>query len=274
MSGRIFKSAGVAGAALLAACWGGACAPKAIEPVRFDTAGLRAAADYTHLAYVLKHSVTGGGVLNRRKLADCTGRLDAQLALLAVTGPTASPELFGGKDESLAYWYNARAAWAIKLASLLAKDQQAGPDLLEDKPFILDGRTMTLRDIDAILASDADWRVLAAGPDVRFSRAPLPAQPFRPADVRGQLPARLNNLLADPMRFVIDVERREIRVPPVLWQFRGRIMEEYRKAGGGEGATCITALLPLARGRATGRLQDAIGYAAVAGPAYGEIAAE
>lgn len=268
----IFKPSASWGLLVLGACWGGACAPRAIEPIRFDSTGLRPAADYRGLAVVLRRSVTAGGMLDRRRLADCIDRLDAQLALLAVTGPDASPGLFVTEEDALAYWYNARAAWAIKLASLLEGDKPPRRELLEDRPFALDGRTMTLCGIDAVLAGHDDWRVLVAAPDVRFSRAGLPAKPLSASNVHTRIAGRINEFLADPKRVVLDVERKEIRIPPVLWRFRGRIIEEHRKACGAEAATFTTALLPHASGRALRRLQDAAGFAAVPGLPYGEIA--
>jgi hypothetical protein len=270
----IFKPRAVAGLLLLAACWSGACAPRAVEPIRFDTTGLRPAADYGDLAFVLKRSVTAKGMLDRRRLTDCIDRLDAQLALLAVMGPTASPGLLVSKEDVLAYWYNARAAWAIKLASMLEGDKPPRPELLEDRTFALDGRTMTLRDIDAVLAGQDDWRVLVAAPDVRFSRAGLPQEPFSASDLRSRIVSRVNEVLGDPKRVVLDAGRKEIHIPPVLWRFRGRITEEHRKAYGAEAATFTSALLPHARGRALKRLQDAVGYVAAPGPVYGEIAAK
>jgi hypothetical protein len=243
-----------------------------MSPIRFDTAGLSPKADYANLSAVLKQCVTGNGLLDRRELADCAERLDAQLALLAVTGPSANPALFPSKEDALTYWYNARAAWAIKLAAASDPNEPPPASRLEDQPFILDGRTMTLRAIDATLAAEGDWRWPVAAPGIRFCRAGLPDKPFSPADIRQQIPRRINDLLADPRRTVIDVDRQEVRIPPIVWQFRDQIMEEHRRTYGQSEATFVTALLPYAHGRALHRLQDAVGYRAVEAPAQGKLA--
>ncbi len=49
-------------------------------------------------------------------------------------------------------------------------------------------------------------------------------------------------------------------VPPVLWQFRGRLTAEYNREHRTEGATLVTALLGYTSGSAQRRLQTAMGY--------------
>ena len=268
---RLCKPLAVLAAVFTTVCWLGACAPSAMSPIRFDSAGLVPKADYANLSAVLKKCVTGKGLLDRRELAGCSERLDVQLALLTVTGPSASPALFPTREDALAYWYNARAAWAIKLA---ACDPNEPPPAsrLEDQPFILDGRTMTLRAIDATLAARGDWRLPVAAPGIRFCRAALPDKPFSPVDILQQIPGRINDLLADPRRTAIDVDRQEVLIPPIIWRFRNQISEEHRRTYGQQGATVLSALLPYAHGRALHRLQDAVGYRAVEAPSQGKLA--
>ena len=67
----------------------------------------------------------------------------------------------------------------------------------------------------------------------------------------------------DEQRFVIDIERKRILVPPVLWQYRSRLIEAHHKTYATRGANLTTVLLPFVEGSAHRRLQDAIGYRCV-----------
>ena len=235
------------------------------EPVTLDTEGVTPAVDYSHLAVVLDKAVNSDGLLLPKLLERHSERLDAQLRLLAVTGPTATPTLFKTPSEELAYWYNARAAWAMKLAHLCnCPDEMERGELL-DRSFPLDGRTMSLAAIDELLAARDDWRVLVASPDVTFSRSRLPAEPFTAADVEQRIAERISALVDDPQRFEIDIDHRRIRVPPMLWQYRQRLIAEHNRSYGTTGANFITALLPHVQGSAHRRLQDATGYRVTSG---------
>jgi hypothetical protein len=234
-----------------------------VSPVTLDAAGVAPRVDYAPLAKVLKKSVNKDGAVVLLGFNHCKDCLDAQLKLLAVTGPTVTPKLFPTAEDALAYWYNARAAWAIKLASLCDDPDKAGADQIEQREFPLDGRTMTLEKIDEILAGDADWRVVAAAPGVRADRADLPNEPFSPKTVREQIPQRMDEFIDTPTRFVIDVDSQRIFVPPVIWQYRQRLIDEYQSRYHTQDAMFSTALLPYVHGSAMRRLQDAVGYACV-----------
>jgi len=243
-----------------------------VEPVALDVTGLAPAADYKHLAAVLETAVQEGGMVDPSALKRHAEALDAQLGLLAVTGPSATSELFHTPEDRLAYWYNARAAWAMKLVLLDNVPKRITERKLRSRPFPLDGRLMTLADIDAILSADEDWRTVVAAPGVCLLRAALPAVPFTAGDVRRRITRRLGEFIDDPDRFVIDVEHRRILIPPVLWRFRDRLIDAHNETYGTDGATLTTALLPLVGGSAHRRLQDAIGYRAVRARTTGLLA--
>jgi len=251
-----------------AACLVAGCKPP-VEPIALDVAGATPEVSYDDLAAVLKVAFGDDkdkrGFLVGDELKRVSDRLDAQLKRLAITGPTVTPALLPAPADRLAYWYNARTAWAIKLV-LLAECPRALPRrLLETRPFPLDGRTMTLEQIDAILAEDADWRVAVAAPSVRRHRARLPAAPFSPKTVRDGIANRFHEYVADYERFIIDVERRQIVCHPLLWRVRERLIAEHHRKYRTEGATLTTALLPYVTGSGRRRLQDAIGYRCAAG---------
>ena len=254
-----FKRGLVAGLILSAVL----CALPGCGPTRavvLDTRGVRPEVDYGDLAAVLERAICEDGKLKPSALKEAVARLDAQLKLLAVTGPTVTPALLPRAEDRLAYWCNARAAWCMKLALSAGTPETLRARELEDRPFPLDGRTMTLREIDAVLSAGHGWLATVAAPGVRAQRARLPGAPFTAASVRAELRKRFGQFIDDADRFVIDVEGRRILVPPVLCRFRSRLIEDYHKRNRTEGATLTTALLGWVTGSAHRRLQDAVGY--------------
>jgi hypothetical protein len=219
-------------------------------------------ADYSDLSKVLAGALNSKGQLLPAKARELEPLLDRQLKLLSVTGPHASPELFAGADrddKTLAYWYNARAAWAIKLAIVDGLNDTLGVQAMK-RSFVLDGRTMSLAEIDVALERQLGWRAAAAAPCVCLDAAGLPAQAFDAATVRQAVAERFNDFVGDPQRFVIDVPSRTVRVPEAIWRRRAAVEADYRSAGGATGANLVSALLPFTSGGAHRRLQDAIGY--------------
>jgi hypothetical protein len=198
--------------------------------------------------------------------------LERQAKLLAVTGPTATPELFSSADAELAYWYNARCAWSMKLALDCGCPKRMRRAELSDRPFPIDGRMMTLTGIDEVLAGEEDFRVLVASPGVCVQRSALPAEPFSAGDVRERIARRFDAFIDDFDRLPIDVAARKIRVPPVLWRVRDRVIGQYERTYQTRGATLSTALLPHVSGSASRRLHDAVGYDCVPAPSKCEPA--
>jgi len=255
MFGARFKFALLAGLAAAGGC------RKPCPPITLETAGVEPIVRYNKLATVLAETVSGrGGRIDVDVLRRNVAALDAQVRTLAVTGPTATPKQFPTREHVLAYWYNARAAWSLKL--LLACDcpSEVRRQEFEDRQFPLDGRVMTLRQLDAILAGENDFRVAVASPGITTHHASLPRKPFAPEGLRQQIAKRFAAFLDDETRFVIDVRKRRIVVPPVLWQFRDRLLAAHRQRYGVESATLTTTLLAYVTGSPHRRLQDAIGY--------------
>ncbi len=238
------------------------CPPSDPGPVTLDDGPAAPDVDYADLAVVLSEAIGADGWIIPSQLDLYADRLDAQLLRLKVTGPTATPELLPGRDDRLAYWYNARAAWSLRLVHLLACPQKVCPAELPRRSFPLDGRTMTLADIDEhLLGAFDDWRVVVAAPGALLQRAAPPHRPFSADDVRGRIAERIDAFIADEDRFVIDVDHRRIVVPPVIWRFRERIMDEYEGRYGARPVDLRQALLPHVDGAALRRLQNAVGYA-------------
>lgn len=236
------------------------CAATDPPPVQLDIGAVRPEVNYDGLREVLNASVTEDGQLVPIGVGDTRDALESQLKLLAVTGPTATPDLLAGESDRLAYWYNARAAWAIYLGLLY--DFEDVDAAMMRRRFPLDGRGMTLRKIDEELEQFGDFRVVVAAPGVARQRARLPETVFGPEDVHSRIDQRFNQFVADEERFVIDVARREIRIPPVLWRYRGRILASFKRKYGYEAPLRI-ALLWRLEGRAYRRLAEAVGYRSV-----------
>jgi hypothetical protein len=228
--------------------------------VELDVKGVRPAADYSNLAVVLHQAVDSQGQVLPDALERCADRLDAQLKLLAVTGPTATPALFARPDDRLAYWYNASAAWSMKLALLAKFPEEMNPRELHHRPFPLDGRKMTLHEIRQLLQKEEDFRVALLAPCVCVQAGPLPATPLAGANVRQRIAEAFNRYVADPKRLVIVIEDRRILFPMGLWRVRDELIRRYDAQYGAPQATLATVLMPYVRGAALRRLQDAVGY--------------
>jgi len=220
--------------------------------------------DYSNLAKVLERAVTDKGKFDQKKLEKVSESLDAQLKILSVTGPTVTPQLFASDEDTLAYWFNARAAWALKIASQAGEAKHLSSIQLS-KPFPLDGREMTLVDIDAVLSLNKDWRAIVTAPGICLNRAGLPKKTFSACHIEEEINEQLNGFLDDEDRFVIDVGRKRTLVPPILWQFRQELTDEHDKSYGTENASFPMVLLGLTSGSAHRRIQDATGYRYIEG---------
>jgi hypothetical protein len=247
----------------------GGCAP---PMVRLDTAGVKPSADFADLAAVLHRCVNSDGLLDLDAAAKCSDLLDAQVKKLAACGPDTQPALFPSSEDRLAYWYNARMAWELKLVVMGKYRDEPTPAQLEEWPFVVDGKERTLSQIDMILALDDDWRVVAAAPSVRLHRAELSDKPFEAAEIRPAVLRRYEKFLGDPRRWVIDIDRHSILVPPVLWRIHHAIIKNFEISYRTTGATLNAALGAGLSGPARRRLQDAVGYEAVEGPSNGPLA--
>ena len=230
------------------------------KPVFLHTANVEPKLAYSDLAAVLKGAVNEDGLLIPDALKKRSKLLDRQLSLLQVTGPIATPKQLPTEEDRVAYWYNARASWAMKLSLVYDFPKRFSRRALAARQFTLDGRQMSLAQIDEVLAGFDDWRIEVAAPGVTLSRARLPVEPFEGRSIRRQIPKRLNEFVYDRRRFVIDVLQKQILVPPVLWQLRRRLICSHEETYGAEGANLTTALLPYLEGGPMRRLQDAVGY--------------
>jgi len=252
------------------------------EPITLDTTGVSGGVDYSGLDKVLKAAVNSGGEISPDELMDNTRMLEGQLMLLALSGPKTQPELFEDEPAILNYWLNARAAWSLKLMLTFSREHLKDGDKeirdsdrwqfgkngisieeFSNRPFPIDGRSMTLGLIDELLTGEFGFRAVAGAPCVSPLRAKLPTQPFNTQDVAALIDKRFGQFVDDSERFAVDIESRRILIPPVLWRFREEIIESHEKKYGSTGADLATALLPYVQFSPHRRLQDAVGYKCV-----------
>ena len=263
MKGGIGKSGLLVSYAVLLVGCAARSAPPAVELRLVEAAP---STDTSELAAVLKAVVLKEGRFDPTALKRLEGTLDAQLRKLAITGPTVTPELFPTYGSRWAYWYNARAAWSMKLALLAGCPRRIGPESLWRRPFPLDGRQMSLEQIDRILLAEArrtgEFRLAACAPGVTVSYQGLPGEPFSAETIPTALARSLDRLILDERRFVLDVEHRRVLVPPMLWACRDMVIRRYQEQYGIREVTLLTALGPHVGPAARRRLEEAIGYAA------------
>ncbi len=257
---------------LLAVLSIGCCRERRLVPVDLPPTPKPERLTYDLLREVLRQMVTADGRVDPFYYNEMLGPLDRQLARMTDVGPISTPERYDDPNAVLAYWYNARAAWALRLLAMrnpggwltLEPNEKLPCDRsLYDKPFRLDGKMMTLGEIDDYLACFEDVRVLVASPGVTFQRAPMTRAPFDPNTISAAVEQRFQDFLDDPKRLVIDRLHRTVRVPPVLWAFHDRMIRQYRQTYETIDVDLLLALLEHTSGSPRRRLQNAMGYTCV-----------
>ena len=236
------------------------------DQLLLDTAGIEPEVDYANLDQVLERSLSKDRRIRPSRLGEVAKELTAQLQLLAVTGPTVTPQLFANDLEQLTYWYNARAAWSIKLIEAAGFPKKLPRGGIAGRKFSLDGRLMTLSQIDEEIEALAGWKGVVAAPSAMMDRASLPEKAFTADQVRGMIDKRLNRFVDDGGRVVVDIPAMEVLIPPVLWQYRMKLTGKHNSDYRTEGANLLTALGPYVTGSARRKLQNAIGYEIVPAP--------
>ena len=238
-----------------------------VAEVRLDLTGVVVSSDVSDLSAVLSKAVDQKGRLIPAGFTSVRDRLDSQLKKMAISGPTATPEMYPTDGSRWAYWYNARVAWSMKLADLAGLSPTQCQPRAREKIFLLDGCDMSLGKIDSIIQDETrrsgDFRLAACAPGAWVDYAPLPKKPFTEGNFSARLSEAFNRLVLDEKRFVIDVERRQVCIPPMLWDCRDMVLAKYRRQFGPCEVSLTTALSLHLGHPARFRLKNAIGYTAV-----------
>ncbi len=237
-----------------------------IQPISLDTSNVVPAVDYGELSSILTRESfidPDSKYLLLGSTAEISNQLQPLLKRLAVTGPTVTPKLFASRSDRLAYWYNARVAWSLYLVRQSCVDNKVDMARFAGTRFPLDGRPMTLADIDSTLRKSFTWQAAAVAPSLRTDRLVLPKLAFSADKVDEAVVKRLSEYVDDSQRFKIDIARQQISVPEAIWLHRDEIISDYERSYGTKGANLLTALLSHVSGSAHRRLQDAVGYRVV-----------
>ncbi|MDP6633862.1 MAG: hypothetical protein QGG42_03110 [Phycisphaerae bacterium] len=256
--------------------------PREFQPIILDTADAAGKVDYSGLAAVLKDSVGPGGKILPKELKANAKMLEGQLMLMTLAGPQTRADLFEGEHSELNYWYNARAAWSLRLMltfsaeRLKADGEETGPDdrwriendgvsieEFRNRPFPIDGKSMTLALMDSLIIEKFGFKAVVGAPGVSPVRGAIPAKPFNASSTGELIDKRFNDFIDDADRFVIDIPSKRILAPPILWRFERRMIEAHEWKHGITGVNLTTALLPHVRLSPHRRLQDAVGYKCV-----------
>jgi hypothetical protein len=255
------------------------------QPITLDTADVAGKVDYSGLAEVLKTGVDPDGKLLPGKLKANARMLEGQLMMMMVAGPKTRADLFESEHLKLNYWYNARAAWSLRLLLTFSRERQepdtdktikpyrweiAGDGMsieeFNNRSFPIDGRSMTLALIDSLIIDQFGFKAVIGAPGVSPMRAVIPAKPFEATGAAKLIDERFNDFVDSEKRFVIDVSARRILVAPILWRFAERLITDHQQKYRVTGANLTTALLPHVRLSPHRRLQDAVGYTCSGAP--------
>jgi hypothetical protein len=249
------------------------------QPITLDAADAASKVDYSGLEAVLKVAISPDGEILPKKLKANAKMLEGQLMLMTLAGPKTRANLFKNEHSKLNYWYNARAAWSLRLMLTFSRerpetdekktskpvrwritDDGVSIDKFANRPFPIDGRSMTLSLMDSLIEDQFGFKAVIGAPGVWPLRASIPAKPFDAKDAKKLIDERFNGFLDSEKRFVIDVASKQILVPPILWRFRERLIADHQEKYGATGANLTTALLPHVRLSPHRRLQNAVGY--------------
>jgi hypothetical protein len=224
---------------------------------------------FADLALILAAVVDDNGAIDPTALAVQQPKLDRLLSNISTERSVET----GVTNDRLAWLYNARTAWSLRILARELRPAGHGdgrfalpatipPRRLLESPFPLDGRTMTLADIDRELLQWNDFRIVAAAPGGTDWFGPLPREPFRADTVLAAVDERFNRYAADPRRLVVDYAGHRFAVPPALWAYEAELRQAYARRFTTPDASLATALTPWLNARARDAMEDALGCTA------------
>ena len=256
--------------------------PREDQPITLEATEAASKVDYSGLEAVLKAAISPDGEILPKKLIATAKTLEEQLMLMTLAGPKTRADLFENEHSKLNYWYNARAAWSLRLMLTFSRERPKTDEKKTSEPvrwritddgvsieefakrsFPIDGRSMTLASMDSLIVEEFGFKAVIGAPCVSPLRASIPTKPFNATVAERLIDERFNGFLDSEKRFVIDVASKQILVHPVLGQFEKRLIADHQEKYGVTGANLTTALLPHVRLSPHRRLQDAVGYKCV-----------
>lgn len=222
-------------------------------------------------ATVLRDYVHNGAV-DYSTLSKTRQPLDRYYALLSVTGPTQTADQFPSPAHRTAYWVNAYNA--LVLTAVLQRYpietlyDYSLPRLESDYTFRVDGRLLTLAQIENLIlqASDGDVRALFATSRASLGTPRLSGEPIRPTMLERQLTEAAADALNNPKLLRIDHAGRSVLVWQLVLGRQEDFLHYWRTRRRAQGSQLLSVLLDLASAERRRALQGAVGYSILAMP--------
>ena len=224
---------------------------------------------YQPLHQVLNRAINSSGYIMAYHYTFIEKNLISQLQILAAIGPATCPDQFKTDNDKLAYWYNARAAWVLKLSMMHHKklflsknktDYSETIRLMGITTCPIDGKRMTLGDIDHEIKKIGGFMAEIAAPGGTLDRAPMPQSPFQPTDFPGCLKDQFNSFVNSTSRFVCNYDKRTWYIPRVVWKYKKELSDIYQTNYPTPQVMFASVLSSWASGAAKYRLQNNVGY--------------
>lgn len=243
-----------------------ACGPKVIHPdtsMRRDSYPDRF--DVRDWAIVVRENVREN-LVDYTHLAAYPAPLERFLVYISEVGPLSEPDQFRTPQERTAYWINVYNAVALRFVLQQFPTDSVyplvGPSFEYDFAFPVDGRPMTLHDIEvrALRDSREDVRVLLAMCAAARGAPPLQNQPFYGADLSRRLSVTARDMMANP-----NIVRRDDAGQMLLvwWPMLARsdeFIRFYERRQATHGATLLNVLLDFSGRQERMYLQAAVDY--------------
>lgn len=183
--------------------------------------------DDTPLKQVLSDYVDGNGLVDYAGLKAHPQRLKAFVLALAQNGPTARPQNFVSRSDSLAFWinaYNALVLYGVTEAYPITSVTQIGPNFgfFKEIQFSVDGRNLTLDHIEnsIIRPTFKDPRIHAAINCAAQSCPRLLQVPFVPGELESQLDKAMAQMIRSPMHVQFDFESKTLHLSQIFNWFQ------------------------------------------------------
>jgi hypothetical protein len=263
--GKRFRQAVWGGAAAVAALLAGCVAPTILPRPELVPAKPPERFDDSDWAEVLRRYVRGG-MVDYAGLAKDRQPLERFVAMISIVGPTATPHLFGTRQDRLCYWINAYNALAVRVVMERWPTQTIYDPLLPPVEqgywFKVDGQATNLAQLRQRAMDDSagDIRVLFTMCGAARGWPGLASMPYRPIMLEQQLRAAAAEAVGSLALVRVDHEQQALLVAQVIFSNQKVFLEWYQRRYGAAGATLLNALLALAEELDRQRLNAATGY--------------
>lgn len=214
---------------------------------------------------VLRECVHDHGV-DYLRLSKNPQRLHRFVALLAVTGPTTTPEQFAGPSEKIAYWINAHNACVLEAVMqrfpVSTMHDLSLPRLRHEYRFVVDSAPQTLAEMErhVLELSDGDVRIILALTWAARGGPRLLARPFDSDGLSGQLDAASARTLDDLNILRVDHAHQQVLVWPAIIRRQVDFEAYWGKRQSRSSVTLLDVLAGMSSTRRRAELERTVGY--------------